>query len=125
MFAKFLLLFTLVPLVELWLLIKVGKIIGAGMTILLVAATGFYGVVLARSQGLQVLYRIQQDIRRGVVPTNEILDGACILVGGAFLLTPGLITDFLGFSLLFPVSRDIIKNIIKDILIENFKRRVF
>ncbi len=105
MLVYLLLLFTLVPLVELFLLIEVGRVIGTWPTIFLVAATGFFGVMLARSQGLQVLYRMQQDMGRGSLPGEELLDGACILVGGAVLLTPGLITDLLGFALLIPITR--------------------
>lgn len=104
-----LLLFTLVPLVELFLLIEVGKMIGTWPTIFLVAATGFFGVLLARSQGTQVLYRMQREMESGSLPGEELLDGACILVGGAVLLTPGLITDLLGFFLLIPITRALFK----------------
>lgn len=109
MLAKLLLFFTIVPLVELYLLIELGRVIGSWPTIILVAMTGFFGVLLARSQGLQVLYRMQKDIQESVLPGEELFDGACILVGGAFLLTPGLITDALGFALLFPLTRSFIK----------------
>jgi UPF0716 protein FxsA len=109
MLIKLLLMFTLIPLIELWLLIEVGRIIGSFVTILLVASTGFFGVMLARSQGLQVFYRMQEEMRNGFVPTDEMLDGVCILVGGAVLLTPGLLTDIAGFLLLIPVTREMIK----------------
>ncbi len=108
---QLLLLFTVVPLLELFLLIEVGKVIGTGATIILVAATGFFGVLLARSQGMQVLYRMKQELESGSLPGDELLDGVCILVGGVMLLTPGLITDFLGFSLLFPYTRSLFKNV--------------
>ncbi len=110
MLIQLLLLFTIVPLMELFLLIEVGKIVGTLPTILLVAATGFFGVLLARSQGMQILYRMQREIQGGSLPGEELLDGACILVGGAFLLTPGLITDLLGFVLLIPTTRSLFKN---------------
>ncbi len=112
MLIQLLLLFTLVPLLELLLLIEAGKLIGTWPTIFLVAATGFLGVILARSQGLQVLARMQRELTAGRLPTEEILDGACILVGGALLLTPGLITDALGFSLLLPCTRKLYKKIV-------------
>jgi len=108
---KLLLLFTLVPLLELWILIHVGRWIGAGLTIFLVAATGFLGVLLARSQGLRILYRLRDELENGAMPAGQILDGVCILLGGAFLLTPGLLTDLLGFSLLLPLTRNILKEI--------------
>jgi UPF0716 protein FxsA len=107
---KLLLLFTLVPLIELWLLIEVGRIIGTWPTILIVASTGFAGVWLARSQGFITLFRIRADLEQGIVPGDKLLDGVCILLGGAFLLTPGLLTDLFGFSLLLPFSRRWIKD---------------
>lgn len=109
MLIQLLLLFTLVPLLELFLLIEVGRIIGTWPTIFLVAATGFFGVLLTRSQGLQVLHRMRREMMAGLLPGEEILDGVCILVGGAMLLTPGLITDILGGSLLFPLTRSLYK----------------
>ena len=113
---KLLILFTIVPLLELWLLIKIGTWIGPGMTIILVAITGFFGVLLARSQGIRILYRLREELEHGTMPAGEILDGVCILIGGAFLLTPGLLTDTLGFSLLIPLTRNMIKERAKKIL---------
>lgn len=108
---KLLLLFTLVPLIELWLLIEIGRLIGAWPTILIVASTGLAGVWLAKAQGLITLFRIRSDLEQGIVPGDKLLDGVCILLGGAFLLTPGLLTDLLGFSLLLPFSRNWIKEV--------------
>ncbi len=113
---KLLFLFTAVPLLELWLLINIGGWIGAGPTVFLVAATGFFGVLLARSQGLRILHRLREEVENGAMPANEILDGACILVGGAFLLTPGILTDLLGFSLLIPFTRKAMKEMAKKVL---------
>jgi len=121
MLIKLLFLFTVIPLLELWLLIEVGKIIGTWLTILIVASTGFLGVLLARSQGLLVLYNMQAELRRGMLPTDELLNGVCILVGGAFLLTPGLITDLFGFSLLFPLTRNPIKKVAVRLIKKMFK----
>lgn len=106
---RLLLLFTLVPLAELWLLIEIGQWIGTWPTIFIVASTGFVGVLLARSQGLSVLYRIRDELYQGDLPGEALIDGACILIGGAFLLTPGLITDLSGFLLLIPPTRRLIK----------------
>ncbi len=113
---KFFLLFTLVPLGELWLLIEVGKVIGTWPTILLVASTGFFGVMLAKSQGLSTLRRIGADLEQGDLPGDQLFDGAFILVGGAFLLTPGLLTDALGFALLLPFTRNFIKRHVQHYL---------
>lgn len=109
MLAKLLLLFTIVPLFELFLLFQLAEYIGSGATVVIVAATGFMGVFLAKSQGLWVLKQAGWSLARGEMPTNSLFDGAFILVGGAFLLTPGLITDFAGFMLLFPITRKYIK----------------
>lgn len=102
---KLLPLLILIPLVELWLLIEVGRAIGSVPTILLVAATGFAGLLLAKSQGLSVLRRMQADLEQGILPGDIILDGVCILAGGTMLLAPGLLTDLLGLLLLVPVFR--------------------
>lgn len=119
--VQLLLLFTIVPLVELFLLIEVGKLVGTWPTIFLVAATGFFGVLLARSQGLQILYRMQRDLGNGSLPGEELLDGVCILVGGAVLLTPGLITDVIGFALLIPFTRAIFKRVAYQLLKKKMK----
>ncbi len=107
---KLLLLFTLMPLVEIWILIELGAVIGSWATILLIASTGFVGVFLARSQGFAVLYKMRKDMEAGLVPADQFFDGACILIGGALLITPGLLTDLLGFSLLIPQGRIIFKS---------------
>ncbi len=103
------LIFTAVPLLELALLIKVGSVIGAFNTITIVVLTGALGAWMARSQGLRVLQRIAESVRQGEPPGQGLLDGAFILIGGAFLLTPGLITDALGFLCLLPPTRNILR----------------
>lgn len=103
--AKLILLFTIVPLIELYLLFRVAEYIGGGATVLIVALTGFLGVILAKSQGLKVLKDSLLALSSGQMPAHNLLDGLFILLGGAFLLTPGLLTDALGFTLLFPITR--------------------
>lgn len=105
MFFYLLLLFTVVPLVELALLIRIGGVIGIGSTILLVVGTGVAGAALAKWQGLRTLRRIQEDLGRGVMPAAEMLDGLMILVAAAVLVTPGVLTDAFGFALLVPPFR--------------------
>lgn len=105
------LLFVLVPLIELALLIQVGQWIGAGPTILLVLFTGVSGAWLARREGLRALRRVQRDIAEKGVPGTAALDALAILVGGAFLLTPGVLTDLVGFALLFPPTRALLRRI--------------
>jgi UPF0716 protein FxsA len=113
MLFKLMILFTVVPLVELALLIQVGQVIGTPLTIALVAVTGAVGVLLAKSEGLAVLERLQDELTLGEVPGNAILDGLFILVGGAFLLTPGLVTDTLGFMFLIPFTRAPLKTLLR------------
>jgi UPF0716 protein FxsA len=105
MFLRLLLLFTIVPLVELFLLVKLGTVIGIGPTVLIVICTGVLGAWLARWQGLGVLRRLTEDLNQGRLPADALIDGLLILIAGAVLLTPGLITDALGFLLLVPQGR--------------------
>ena len=105
MFGRMLLLFIFLPMVELYLLIMLGSRIGAMPTIGLIVLTGLLGASLARQQGLSVLSRIQKEMASGTPPTQELVEGALVVVGGIVLLTPGIITDILGFSLLLPSIR--------------------
>lgn len=105
MLFKLLLLFILVPLVELALLVYVGTLIGPWYTILIVVVTGIVGAVLAKRQGTAIVNRIRDSLERGMLPSDELLAGALVLVGGLVLLTPGIITDILGFTLLIPGTR--------------------
>ena len=98
-------LFIAVPLLELALLIKVGEIIGIGATIVLVISTAVIGVSLLKRQGMAALARARDVVESGEFPVESVVDGACLLVAGAFLLTPGLLTDTVGFSLLIPGLR--------------------
>ena len=107
MFIKLLSAFIFIPLVELYILIEAGEIIGLWPTISLILLTGIAGAWLARSQGIKILQRIQEETARGQMPAITIIDGALVLVGGLLLLTPGFFTDTLGFSFLVPITRDL------------------
>ena len=109
MFFKLFLLFTIIPVIELTLLIKIGTLIGTLNTVMLVIFTAVVGAYLVRMEGLGVIYRFQQNMQEGRFPGEEILDGAMILVAGALLVTPGVATDIIGFLLVFPSSRRMIK----------------
>jgi UPF0716 protein FxsA len=98
-------LFLLVPIVEVFLLIQVGGIIGAPWTILLVVLTAVIGVRLLKIQGVSTLARAQNKMQTGQMPAQEMLEGMGLVVAGAFLLTPGFFTDTVGFLLLFPPTR--------------------
>ncbi len=98
-----------VPALEIWLLITAGKLIGAIPTIILIILTGVLGAWLAKYQGVSALRSAQQKMNSGQMPGDVIIDGLCILVGGVVLLTPGFITDAIGFALLLPPTRNLIK----------------
>ncbi len=97
--------FLTIPLVEIFLLIEVGSIIGAPSTIGLVVFTAVLGAVLMRAQGFQTLGRVQRSMARGEIPAFELAEGALILLSGALLLTPGFVTDAVGFACLMPPLR--------------------
>jgi UPF0716 protein FxsA len=122
MFLRLLVLFTLVPLVELFLLIQVGRVIGLWPTIGIVIATGALGAWLARFQGLRVLWTIRENLAQGTMPTTALLDGALILAAGAVLLTPGLITDAIGFFLLIPAGRALVRKLLVDAFHRHLRR---
>lgn len=105
MFLKLFLAFTLIPVIELYLLIKLGAVIGAFNTLLLVILTGAAGAYLARLQGLEAMFRVRERLRQGETPAEEMLDALIIFIAGIVLLTPGLLTDISGLLLLFPPTR--------------------
>ncbi len=109
MLLRLLLLFTVVPLVELVLLLVLADHTGWRFTLGLVLATGIAGAALARWQGLRCLRRLQQQAAEGRVPADPILDGLMILVAAALLVTPGVLTDVVGFGLLAPPVRGVLK----------------
>ena len=113
MFVRLALLFTVVPLVELYLLIEVGRFIGVGATIAIVVLTGLLGAWLARLQGLKVLAEVRASLEAGQLPTDAIVDGLLILIAAAVLLTPGLITDSVGFLLLIPAGRRMVRGAVR------------
>jgi UPF0716 protein FxsA len=106
-FAILLILFIGVPLAEIYLLITVGGWIGAGWTIFLVLLTAVIGTFLLRQQGLSTLFRARQTMESGGVPALELLEGLVLAFGGALLLTPGFITDAVGFACLLPLTRQL------------------
>ncbi len=105
MFGRLLLLFIIVPILELALFLKLGSKIGLGATLMIIFVTAVLGAWLTRSQGVQALARFQQATAEGRLPHAEVLDGLMILLAGAVLLTPGFLTDTVGFLLLVPPFR--------------------
>lgn len=102
---KLFLLFTVVPCLELALLIQLGGSIGTLATVVLVIVTGIVGALAVRAAGLGCLQRIRDSLARGAPPADELCHGLLILLAGAFLITPGLMTDAVGFALLVPAVR--------------------
>ena len=113
MLGYLILLFTLVPLVELAILIRIGQHMGVAYTIGIVLLTGVAGAYLAKMQGLITLSKIQEDINQGIMPADKLFDGVLILCSGILLLTPGLLTDIIGFIGLLPLTRNLLKQWIK------------
>ncbi len=120
MFFRLFLLFTVVPVVELALLIKIGTVIGTMNTVALVILTAVVGAYLVRMEGIGVINRFQESVLQGKFPAEEIIDGAMILVAGALLVTPGVFTDLIGFLLVFPVTR----RVMKELLMRYLRKRI-
>jgi UPF0716 protein FxsA len=109
MFGKLFLLFVLVPAAEIYLLVKIGSVIGPFATILLVILTALAGAHLARLQGMSTMLRIRENLDQGFMPAEELLDGVLIFLAGMVLLTPGFLTDIAGLLILLPTTRNMFK----------------
>ena len=109
MFLKLFLFFTFVPLTEFYLLLRLGQVIGLWPTLGAVFGTGFLGAVLAKRQGLALLRRLLSEVEQGILPAEALFDGVLLLLAGALLITPGLLTDCLGIMLLYPQTRRALK----------------
>jgi UPF0716 protein FxsA len=106
---RLILIFIIVPLVEILLLIEIGSRIGTHNTIAIIILTGILGGFMMRQQGFTILVNIRADLSEGRMPTGELVNGALVLAGGIFLLTPGFFTDAVGFLLLIPATRGFIR----------------
>jgi len=109
MLIRLFILFAVIPVIEVYLFIKVGSLIGALPTVALLLSISLAGAWLVRHQGFEILRRIQDELAQGRLPAAELLDGALVLVGGVLLLTPGFFTDVLGLFFLIPLNRAGIK----------------
>ena len=111
--------FIAVPLIELYFLIQVGEVIGALPTIALCILTAILGAALLRQQGLQTLARARENLDRGEVPAIELFEGVILAIGGVLLLTPGLVTDIIGFACLLPPTRRwLVDRVIRRVRVE-------
>ncbi len=106
------LIFIVLPIAELYVIIKVGEAIGVLPTIALLLLDSFLGAALLRSQGRAAWRRFNEALAAGRIPTREVFDGAMVILGGAFLITPGFITDVIGILLLVPPSRAIFRGLV-------------
>jgi UPF0716 protein FxsA len=113
MIGTLLILFIVLPFVELYILIELGSTIGTLPTLGIVVLTGIAGAALAKHQGLSVLQRIQTEMSFGQMPGDVIFDGVLVLIGAVLLITPGILTDTTGFLLLIPVTRELFKKYLK------------
>ena len=113
-------LFIVVPLAELYVILRVGEAIGAIWTILLLAADSVLGAILLRTQGRSVWRRFNTALADGKMPHREVIDGVLVVFGGAFLITPGFITDVVGILLLVPPTRAVIRRL----LVSRLGRRI-
>lgn len=120
MLGRLILLFLLTPAIELGLLIQVDRLIGFWPTIGLIVATGLAGSLLARREGLSTWRRLHERLRAGDLPGTELADGVIILVAGALLITPGVLTDAVGFLGLFPPTRALVRRA----LMRRFQRKM-
>jgi|LSQX01.1.fsa_nt_gb UPF0716 protein FxsA len=105
--------FTVLPVLELMLLIELGRAIGTWPPILLVLGTGVAGAFFAKTQGLFLFQRILEELRRGNMPAREMISGLCVLLGGILLLTPGLLTDLTGIILLLPPTQRLVVGLVR------------
>ncbi len=121
---RLLLIFTVVPLVELTLLLYVADATNWQFTIGLVLVTGVVGAALAKWQGLVALRRIQTDLSSGKPPAAALFDGLLILIAGIVLITPGILTDAIGFALLLPPVRTVMRRILIKRLMAKFEIHV-
>jgi UPF0716 protein FxsA len=121
MFARIFLLFIIVPLIELFLFLLIGRYIGILPTFGIILLTGILGAALARTQGMRALAKYQEAIAAGRLPHEAVIDGLLILVAGALLLTPGFLTDTIGCLLLAPPVRTLVRAHLEDSLRRRFR----
>lgn len=116
--------FVIIPLIELFLLLQLAKYTSVPMTIMVVVVTGILGSILARREGIMAWFRFRSALAEGRMPNREIQDGLMIVFAAALLLTPGLLTDAIGFTLLIPAGRELIRRVVLNRYIKKFKIQV-
>ncbi|MGB3368257.1 MAG: FxsA family protein [Acidaminobacteraceae bacterium] len=119
-FTKLIIAFTLIPFMELYLLMAIAEKTSFLTTVSIVLFTGVLGAYFARREGRTVITQIKESLSRGSMPANELMHGLCILIGSVLLITPGIMTDVLGFSLLLSISRNGYVELIKAYMSKKF-----
>jgi UPF0716 protein FxsA len=114
MLLRLFLLFTIIPAIELYLLLLLGQHMGALATVALILFTGAVGSYMAKREGLSMLQQLQQDAQKGIPPANRLVEGLLVLIGGVLLITPGVLTDVVGFSLIFPATRQMLAPLVRQ-----------
>ncbi len=121
--SRLIVLFVLVPIVELYVLLEIGRVIGITLTIAIVIFTGIVGAYLVKNQGFNLLFSIKNQMSDGIIPTDSLIEGLLVLIGGIFLITPGLITDIVGFLLVIPQSRLFIFKYVKQWIMQKIREQ--
>lgn len=119
----YILLFLLIPAIEIGVFIWTGSKIGAGYVVLGILMSGIIGIWLVRQQGIETMRNIQSSLQHRQVPKNELLDGLCIILGGIMLIIPGFVTDLIGFLLVIPFTRKPFKYVIYAIFMRQIAKR--
>ena len=120
--GKLIAIFVLIPIFELYILLEIGRKIGIFSTIAIVIITGIVGAYLVKQQGFYVLFKMKSQMNEGIIPAESLLEGVLILIGGIFLITPGIITDIGGFLLIIPQSRFVIFRYAKQWLLKKISK---
>ena len=113
-------LFTIIPTLELYLLFQLGAQIGAGTTIWLVIVTGFIGASMAKREGKAVIEQLKADAAKGIPPADHLVEGLMVFAGGLLLVTPGVMTDIVGFSLILPFTRKVLAPFVRNWAVKRF-----
>lgn len=114
MFFKLFLMFTVIPFVEVTILLQLSKYLGVGSTIFMVLFSGILGAFFVRREGFSIWFKLQKELQEGQIPSDQIFNGILLLIAGIVLVTPGLLTDLLGYILIIPFTREAVKKIIVE-----------
>ena len=118
------LLFTLIPAIETYLIVKIGSVIGAGETVFYLVTAGFVGAWLGKRAGMSILKEMFMDLERGIYPGDKVVEGLLVLVAAVLLITPGYLTDFMGLLLFMDPVRQLLAPLVKKIALSYLMPRV-